>query len=201
MQLEEFINSLEERNIRVFSFNDAVRGSGKSRAYVRLALSRMVNRGALRRIERGVYSAEQAGALEIASNILQPSYVSLMAALSYHGVTTQIPIVIEVIAPKRHRPVSLDGGGKVVFMKVKREMMFGFRVENGASIAELEKAFVDALYFRNPGIGEVGEALEAAMRLKKINIGRLKEYAAKTGSHVVKTRLRKLLAGTGSAAD
>ncbi len=106
MQFADLVATFTEKGMHVFTFNDAVGVLGKRRSYVKLLLSRMVSRNAIHRVERGIYCTESAGVLETASNIVQPSYVSLMAALSYYGVTTQVPILIDVITSKRHRPVN-----------------------------------------------------------------------------------------------
>lgn len=56
--------------------------------------------------------------------------------------------------------------------------MFGFHREGGTNIADLEKAFVDALYLRQPS-RELGEAMEAAVRQKKLNRAKVADYAEK----------------------
>lgn len=178
----------------MFTFNDAVRASGKERAYVKIMLSRMVSRGTLHRAERGVYYSGKATALEIASSIVQPSYVSLTAALNYYGVTMQIPILTDVITSKRHRALDLWDGTRVTFRTVKREKMFGFHREAGnISIADPEKAFVDALYFMSPGAGEIGEAFETAMRKGVIDMGKMTEYARRMRSKALLKRLDTLM--------
>jgi predicted transcriptional regulator of viral defense system len=196
MKSAEIPTPFEEKGIHVFTFNDAVRISGRGRAYVRLMLFRMIKRGELQRAERGVYYTKKADPLEVASNISHPSYVSLMAALNYHGVTTQMPIVIDIVTSKRHRPIALEGirSNRIVFRTLDRRKIFGFyRDRNNINVAELEKALVDSLYLGRPGAGEVSGALENALRTGKVDRTKLNEYAKAMGSKVLLRRLDSML--------
>lgn len=194
MNQANLIGFFDQRGMHVFTLNDAVRVMGRKRNYVWLALSRMVSRNALHRAERGIYYTDRAGTLEIASNIVQPSYVSMLAALNHYGVSTQIPVTIDVVTTRRHRPVALEEGAKVVFETARKGAMFGFHREGGTTnMADLEKAFVDSIYFRGPGIGVVGEALENAVRGKRIDRAKLIQYAERLNSKALVKRLRSLL--------
>ena len=196
MKNTDIPNVFEEKGIHVFTFNDAVRISGKKRSYVRLMLSRMVTKNLIQRAERGVYYTKKASPLEVASNIISPSYVSLMSALNYHGVTTQMPLVIDVITTKRHGKLHINGANsnKIVFRTLKRDRMFGFyRDKNNINIAELEKAIIDSLYLNSPSRGELSEAIEKSLNTNKVDVARLREYAERMGSKALITRLEVII--------
>ena len=192
MKSADLLNTVEEKGIHIFTVNDAVRLSDKKRAYVWLMLSRLVSNGTLLRAERGIYYTPRADRMEVASNIVQPSYVSLMYALNYYGVTTQIPTIVDVVSSKRHRPITLNDV-RIRFRTLKSRKMFGFHREGNANIADLEKAFVDALYFKSPESGEISEALESAIRSKRVDIKRMEDYAKAMGSMALLKRMRALL--------
>lgn len=201
MKNTEFLNALEEKNIHVFTFNDAVRMSGKERPYARLMLNRMAKKNTIQRAERGFYYTKKASPLEIASNILHPSYVSLVSALSYYGVTTQIPITIDIISPRRHGQISLKDPrqNRIVFRTLKRGRMFAFYTDkNNISIAELEKAIVDAIYFKRPSMGQISEAIEVALKGHMIDMEKAKRYAHAMNSKATIKRLDSILMNIGA---
>lgn len=195
MKSTEIQDVFEEKGIHVFTLNDVVRLSGKKRAYVWLMLNRMVSKNMIHRVERGLFYTKKASPLEIASNVVSPSYVSLMSALSYHGVTTQIPIVIDVVTTKRHRMLEINGTmPRVVFRTLKRDKMFGFyRNKNNISIAELEKAIVDSLYLNRPGLGELSEAIEESINSGKADVTKIRNYAERMGSKAVTKKFNAII--------
>ncbi|EQD75110.1 transcriptional regulator, partial [mine drainage metagenome] len=128
---------LRREGKRVFTTNDISILTGKPRNYISLILTK---NEALKRVERGLYCLDDADIYEIASNLIIPSYVGLFAALRYYDVTTQIPIVVSVIALKKHRAVTF-GGSKILFTIFRLNNFFGYRKVGNASISSLEKTF------------------------------------------------------------
>jgi len=141
-----------------FSYQDIARALNISPNSARVAASRYVAAGILIRIRRNLYVLhEKWTAMPIEqkftlANLIQvPSYVSLMTALSYYEVSTQIQQdFIESVAVRRSKELEV---GKTLFRyaKVKRNLYFGFIKTRGFFIAEPEKAFVDAVYFHSLG--------------------------------------------------
>ncbi|MBN2001693.1 hypothetical protein JW935_29400 [candidate division KSB1 bacterium] len=86
------------------------------------------------------------------ANIIQvPSYVSLMSALSYYEMTTQVQReFIESIALKRTKAVTVE---QTVFnfTKINKLLFFDFARKRGFFIASPEKAFLDAMYLMSLG--------------------------------------------------
>jgi predicted transcriptional regulator of viral defense system len=80
------------------------------------------------------------------ANILQvPSYVSLMTALSFYEVTTQIRRkFFESVCIKRTAKYEIDGS-LFNFYKLKRELYFDFIKQGDFFIATKEKALLDAI--------------------------------------------------------
>ena len=84
---------------------------------------------------------------KIANILVVPSYISLMTALSYYQITTQIQREFyESITKKRKKVYSIENSDYYYF-KVKPEFYFGFKKINNIFIAEKEKAFIDCIYF------------------------------------------------------
>ncbi len=86
------------------------------------------------------------------SNFLQvPSYISLITALSYYEVTTQvIREQFESVCIKRTKEF-LVNQKRFIFHKIKKELYFDFLKEENFFIAKKEKAFIDAVYLYSFG--------------------------------------------------
>lgn len=183
----------------VFTFEDAVKILRHSRAYTRLFLHRCIKKGNIGRVERGLYYVvKRHNEYEIASGILYPSYVSMVSALAYYGLTTQIPRVVYVISTKRHRVVKNITGFDIVFRKIKKEMLFGYHKESNGNvfIADPEKAIVDIYYFND--ISDLDETV--LNKPPRINIGRLVLYAQRSKKKSVVFGVAKLLEEHGYVA-
>lgn len=186
MKTQDLIDRLVKSGKSVFTIEEVAMLSGKKEAY----LSRLLptNRKIIR-IERGKYFIEGTDILQIASNIVYPSYLSLMSAFRYYDLTTQEPVLINVIALKAHKPVIVRNM-KIKFTKTMKTRFFGYRKErNNIFIAYPEKAIVDALYFMNPEFSAIDEAVGKALDENLIDIKKIKEFALKMGS---KTLINKL---------
>jgi predicted transcriptional regulator of viral defense system len=193
MQTSVFIETLRKNNISVFRLNDAAKILRKPRRYVALFLHRAVERGFIKRAEKGLYYPVR-GTNEyiIASAMLSPSYVSMISALHYYGLTTQIPNTVYVVSPERHRPVHDILGHEIIFKHIKREMMFGYRRETNSNImiADPEKALIDIFYFND--VNDIDpDVLETPPR---ISVERLISYAIKSNNLKIIKKTADLLA-------
>ncbi len=136
-----------------FNLREIARVLNISLSSARVAASRYVKSGLLIRLKRDLYIlADQWNYLSIETkflfaNLIQsPSYISLLSALSYYEISTQIQQeFIESIALKRTKQVTIR---ETVFnySKIKEDLYFGFLRQGQFFIAEPEKALLDALY-------------------------------------------------------
>jgi predicted transcriptional regulator of viral defense system len=176
----------------VFSINDATKILRKPREYTWLFLSRCIKQNKLGKAERGVYYLkERSNEYEIASGIVTPSYISLVSALAYYGLTTQIPNTVYVVSTKRHRAVKGAMGYDIVFKHIAKGMMFGYHKEasGNISVADPEKAIVDIYYFND--VNDLDETM--LDKPSRIDVGRLAEYALRSGRKTVISRTAELL--------
>jgi len=141
-----------------FGYEDIARVLNISPNSAKVAASRYAKAGILIRIKRNLYVLFENWAImsleqkfTIANLIQVPSYISLMTALSYYEITTQLQQdYIESVGIRRTKDTTIE---KTVFRytKIKPELYFGFKRMRGFFIAEPEKAFVDALYLQSLG--------------------------------------------------
>ena len=182
-----------------FTNADIMRISGSGSAYAALLLHRMVNKGEAMRIERGKYYLKGTDIYAIASNVVHPSYISLMSAFRYHGITTQILLSADVVSVRRHKAIEGVSEHKINFMTLHRDRFFGFYRDRdtGAFVAYVEKAILDALYFQNPPMAYVKEAMLNAHEERKLDTARLSRFTRLMGSATLERRVREAIAQTG----
>ncbi|MCX5695249.1 MAG: hypothetical protein NTW18_01085 [Candidatus Omnitrophica bacterium] len=139
-----------------FSYRDISRVFGISPGSGRVAATRLVKSGDITRVKRDFYILSQrwsSSSLEdrfILANLLQvPSYISLMTALSYYEITTQVQRdFIESVGYYRTKLVEVKESS-FNYSKINRKLYFGFAKIKGFFIASPEKAFLDAIYLKS----------------------------------------------------
>jgi len=199
MQTKDFVEFLLEAHMPVFTLEDAVKILHHSRAYTKLFLHRSMKKGLIGHVERGLYYVEaRHNEYEIASHILSHSYVSMVSALAYYGLTTQISRVVYVLSTKRHRALRNVSGFDIVFKRIKKDLLFGYHKESNGNIfiADPEKAIVDIYYFN-----DVSDLDESVLdKPPRIDIDRLALYAQRSKKKSVMLKIARLLEEHGYSA-
>lgn len=154
------MKALELNKIRrlYFGYEDIARVRNISLASAKVTASRYVRKGLLLRLKKNLYvlrqvwdNASQEDKFRLANLGQSPSYISLMTALDYYEVTTQIQRdFFESIAVKRTKEIQV-GGSAFRYSKINDALFFGFRKEKGVFIATPEKALLDAFYLMSYG--------------------------------------------------
>ena len=154
------MNLLKLRKISkpYFSYEDIARVIGISEASARVTASRYVRQGLLLRMKRNMYvlpevwyATDRKEKFGIANLGQTPSYISLMTALDYYEITTQIQRdFFESVAVKRTKEIALSGS-VFRYTKIAPNLYFGFKKEKGVFIATPEKALLDAFYLMSFG--------------------------------------------------
>ena len=120
---------------------------GYSRDQIRVYAHRLVKKGFAFRPMEGVVAFSQDPYI-IATQLIEPSYISFSSALYFHGVLYQVPSTVECITTRN--PGHLTNLG-IDYHKINPSLFFGYsRMERGRSyafVAEPEKAILDSVYF------------------------------------------------------
>jgi len=168
---------LERSGTKTFSFKQAVQASPEtSRPVLRNTLSKLVAKGRLHRIRKGEYflvplKEEDYAMQELAlvPRYYPEGYVSFLSALKFHNLTSQLPVVIQVVVSKpARRHVFL--GTKYEPIRLSARYYCGYKtlpVSGGqVKMALKEKAILDCLLHPEycGGIGEVCKAINEAYR-------------------------------------
>jgi len=151
---------VELRKIESLSFGceDIAKALGVGTGSARVAASRYTRQGILLRMKRNMYVLEEtwraAGRedkFRLANMGQVPSYISLMTALDYHEVTTQMQRdYFESVAVRRTKELEL-GDSVFRYVKLAGNLYGTFRKEDGFFIATPEKALLDAFYLMSYG--------------------------------------------------
>ncbi len=177
-----------------FGYEELARVLGISLASARISASRYVRQGFLVRVKRNMYVLKEvwdaAGRSEkfLLVNVGQtPSYISLMTALDYYEITTQVQRdFFESVAVKRTKEIKVEGS-VFRYSKIAGNLYFGFKKEKEIFIATPEKALLDAFYLMSYGRYALDISALDSDKLDRNEIMRLSiEFPLKT-----KTMLKK----------
>jgi predicted transcriptional regulator of viral defense system len=112
-------------------------------------LGRLASKGVVRPVSRGLWALKRDLDPKVLSRYVaapSPSYVSLLSALRYHGMLSQIPRSIYVVALGRPQEVETAMGDFSIH-NVAPEVFGGFEpTKEGALVASPEKALFDVFY-------------------------------------------------------
>lgn len=149
----DFVAKIKQKRLGLFSKSDIRALFKVSAVSATFLLHRYTKRGLILKVKRGLYALPDFLPPDtyIANRLYSPSYVSREFALSYHGIIPETVYELTSVSTKASR--RFEALGKVfTYRRIKREAFTGYATvrQNGFSfrIADAEKAFVDALYYR-----------------------------------------------------
>ena len=168
----------------------------------RTRLSRMVGQGRIMRLWRDAYTVHR-DPLLVASHLAFPSYISLWYALSYHGMTLQVPHEISVLTSMRTFRTAIDFmGTRIAFIRISAQHLFGFEKlvvkDMEVFMATPEKALVDAVLLRRISTSEVFSIMEE--NLDVLEVPKMVDYVQTAGSGALAKRMGYMLAVLGHDA-
>lgn len=210
------LTDLTRQGKRIFTFEDATKSYSASNSGLRELLSTLVERGWLRRIERGKYlilpfEAGPEGEWTehefiIASYLIKPYYIGFRSALNYYGYTEQVSRTVFIVSTRRKSKPALEISGVTYrFVHIPERKYFGtvkvFLDGYSVNISDREKTIVDCL----DRLEYCGGVLEVAKALwygrDELDIMKIAEYARKNGNRAVTQRLGYLLETLGFGTD
>jgi len=163
-----------------FGYEDISRVLGISAASAKVTASRYTRQGILLRMKKNMYvfsEAWNAAGREdkfLLANMGQvPSYISLMTALDYYEITTQVQRdFFESVAVKRTKEINIDGS-VFRYVKIAKDLYNEFKKEKDFFIATPEKALLDAFYLMSYGRYSLDLSSLDAAKLDRREIERL----------------------------
>ncbi len=119
-------------------------------------LNRLTRQNVLKKLERDKYilSGATIHDFRLANFLYEPSYVSLEAALNFHGVLSQFPY--ETASMTTRKPVTKTVDGKIFrYVRIQKSLFWGYELVQGFLIAQPEKALLDLIYLMSKGLAIV----------------------------------------------
>jgi predicted transcriptional regulator of viral defense system len=150
--------------------------------------AKLKKNGWLVQIKKGVYAITSLAShgftdispFVIARTFVNNSYVSFEAAMSYYNLFDQMVRSIISVTPLKPRLFDFQNLN-YRFVKIKEEFFYGFKDVDfegyKSQIAELEKIFLDYLYFRNDSYSLNIFWEKINLGRNKIDFGKMVEYA------------------------
>ena len=173
---------IELKNIKKFCFGyeDISRALGINAASAKVTASRYAKQGILLRMKKNMSVFRDAwnvagreDKFRLANMGQVPSYISLMTALDYYEITTQIQRdFFESVVIKRSKEINLDGS-VFRYVKLAADLYQEFKKERDFFIATPEKALLDAFYLMSYGRYSFDLSSLEAAKLDRREIERL----------------------------
>jgi len=113
-------------------------------------LNRLVKKGKLLNIRKGIYAKEDYKSEELACLLYTPTYISLGYVLQRSGITFQYDSAITNVS-YLNREIFVNGQS-IQYRQIKREILLntiGIIYKNNTNIATPERAFLDTLYLNS----------------------------------------------------
>jgi len=190
----EFAAKIKAKRIGLFSKRDIQTLFKVSPVAATFLLHRYTKRGLILKVKRGLYVLPDFLPPDtyIANKLYGSSYVSREFALSYHRIIPETVYEVTSVSTKASR--RFEALGKVyTYRRIKKAAFTGYSNmrQSGFSfrIADPEKAFVDALYYRVI----FREKPMSRFDKKKINRGKALRYAALFGNRRLTAILKRTL--------
>ncbi len=198
---------LESQSRSLFTLPDACQILGRPPRPVADVLYQLRRKGRVVEVRRGRYLLVPARAgvegawsesiyAVLGSMLDAPYYVGFWSAMSYWGLSEQVPRVAHVVVPGRKRGFEFHGQ-RVQFVVMKRDRIFGFVSEPAGPasflISDPERTVLDGLLRPRYCGGIPGAARALAAARSTLDWGKIGRYARHLGVDAVDRRLGYLL--------
>lgn len=162
------------------SIERIVKNKKKVRQYAKKLIHYLLQRGKIKRITKGYYTTREEVSLAVFA--FQPAYLGLQDALSFHNLWEQETIPVVITTRKVRQGIRKVFGQNILIRRISKKYFFGIEHALGKSYAlpysDVEKTFVDFIYFKENLTKEVIKEFKLRINRKKLNIY-LKKYPAK----------------------
>jgi len=146
----------------VFTAQQLANLIGKSKAVATVYMARLVSKGLATRLLKGRIAFTEDD-FAIATQLVEPSYISLDSALMLNGLAMQVTKRVQCVTSKNSKVFDSLG---IEYHKIPGRLFFGYEKQNRgnsyAFVATPEKALIDGLYL---GIYNKERAAELAAHL------------------------------------
>lgn len=106
----------------------------------------------INRLKRWLYTlGDNIDSLQVANNLVSPSYISLETVLSYYSIIPDSVISYNSVTTKQTNSFSNDYGA-FYYSNIKENLYFWYNSKDWVFIAEKEKALLDYFYLKSSSL-------------------------------------------------
>ncbi|MGC9021197.1 MAG: type IV toxin-antitoxin system AbiEi family antitoxin domain-containing protein [Candidatus Methanodesulfokora sp.] len=147
MHLHEIREALESSGRLVFDVKQISVLLGVPRSHAKVYAARLVSKNWAWRPRRGIIALTE-DEFVLATQLVEPSYISMHSALYLHGILDQVPAFIECITTRQSLNLREIG---IRYRRISPVIFFGYsrldRQKSYVHVAAPEKAVLDMVYF------------------------------------------------------
>ncbi|MCX6748743.1 MAG: hypothetical protein NT076_03990 [Candidatus Pacearchaeota archaeon] len=180
-KIEEFISKTPVFNL------DSIKRLVKDYDYAKLLVHNLEKKGKIKRLTKGFYSIYNDSSLIVFC--FKPAYLGLQDALSFHGLWEQETIPVVITSKKVRTGLRNYYGTNVLIKRLDKKYLFGFEYKKQGDFylpySDIEKTFIDLVYFRISIDKEVIKEIKRRIDMKKLK-SYLKAYPKKTRERVLR---------------
>ena len=152
---------------------DRIVKNKKNTKYIKKLVHYLLLKNKIKRLAKGYYTTRDDASLAIFA--FQPAYLGLQDALSFYDLWEQETIPIIVTTRNVRQGIRKALGQNILIRRIKKEYFFGIEHHLQGDVAlpysNIEKTFIDMIYFRENISKEVLSAFK-----KKLNKKKLRDY-------------------------
>jgi predicted transcriptional regulator of viral defense system len=166
-----------------------VRDKKNVKQYTKQIVRNLIKQNKIKRITKGFYTAHEDPSLAV---FCFSGYLGVQNALSFHNLWEQETVPVIITSRKVRQGRREVFGANVIIKRIDKKYMFGFEyykypLENQEiylPYSDIEKTFVDMIYFKQHMDGEVILEFRKKIDKKKLN-SYLKKYPKKFKNRVL----------------
>jgi predicted transcriptional regulator of viral defense system len=146
MKRQKLIQKIETLGKELFTIKD-LRKLFPEDAYINISVNRLLERGDLVKVIRGVYALKRddLNIEKIGAQLYYPSYISFESALARHGIINQGRYGLTLATTRHSKQINI-AGVECTYSRLKPALFFGFELMDRVFLASPEKAVLDELY-------------------------------------------------------
>ena len=150
------LSELKNYDKSFFTLSDLTKIFDIKEESLKVTLSRWVKNGKILRIRKNAYQLPDKiyDFRKIAWQLYPPCYLSFESALNEYGILNQIPYIITFATTNKSKKMTLEQE-EVEFCQIKKNLFFGYKMQNGLFTALPEKALADQIYFVSRGLANL----------------------------------------------
>ena len=152
----------------------------KNTQYIKKLVHYLLLKNKIKRLAKGYYTTRDDASLAVFA--FQPAYLGLQDALSFYDLWEQETIPIIITTRKVRQGIRKSLGQNILIRRIKKKYLFGIEYYPQGDIAlpysDIEKTFIDMIYFREDINKEALFAFKKKLNKKKL-ISYLRAYPKK----------------------